>query len=189
MSFWRAWSLESLQNLPMILGFMLAAFLLQFNLMLSLVALLVGILLGNLVMHFTEPLLHTEPAESTLKGTLINIAAFVILAVPFLFYFTASTAWISWKSDLILGVIAGLVLTLAQSAAWQGPKSRMLLHGLAMAVSFPLIMVGIRYALTLASWPLIMLAGALVTIFASAVIVLIDYQAILNIGANPDSQD
>lgn len=179
MKFLRALFWESLQNLPMILGFMLAAWLLAGSLILSLLALLAGILAGNLIMHYTEPKLHAEPVESTLKGTLINIVAFIAISIPFLFYFTAQNRWISWKTDLIFGALAGVLLTLIQSAAWEGDKSRMVLHGLAMLVSFPLIMIGIRYALTLESWLLMLLAGTGITILASAFIVLIDYQSML----------
>lgn len=101
-----------------------------------------------------------------------------------MFYFTVENQWISWKIDLILGAVAGILLTLVQSTAWEGDKSRMLLHGLSMAVTFPLIIVGIRYSLTIDSWLLMLLVGTLITIIASAVIVLIDYQSILK--ADPD---
>ena len=185
MRFLRPLFWESIQNLPMILGFLSAARLLEYSFLLALLALMTGILLGNLVMHATEPKLHTKPTESTLKGTLINIAAFVVLSIPFLFYFSVDNLWISWKTDLILGVVAGILLTLVQSTAWEGPKSRMLLHGLAMAVSFPLIMVGIRYSLTIDTWLLMLLAGTLITFLASAVIVLIDYQSILKEDTDP----
>ena len=95
MKFLRALLWESLQNLPMILCFMVAARMLEDSLMFSLVALLAGILVGNIIMHYTEPKLHTEPAESTLKGTLINIVAFIAIPIPFLFYFTAENQRIS----------------------------------------------------------------------------------------------
>ena len=185
MRFLRPLFWESIQNLPMIMGFMVAARLLGYSFLLALLALMTGILLGNLVMHITEPKLHTEPTDSTLKGTFINIVAFVVLSIPFLFYFTADNLWFSWRTDLILGVAAGILLTLVQSTAWEGDKSRMLLHGLAMAVSFPLIIIGIRGSLTIDSWLLMLLAGALITILASAVIVLIDYQSILKEDTGP----
>ena len=137
---------------------------------------------GTIVSFGVLPLLATE---STLKGTLINIAAFVVLSIPFLFYFTVDNLWVSWKTDLILGVVAGILLTLVQSTAWEGPKSRILPHGLAMAISFPLIMVGIRYSLTIDTWLLMLLAGTLITFLASAVIVLIDNQSILKEDTDP----
>ncbi len=61
----------------------------------------------------------------------------------------------------------------------------MLLHGLAMAISFHLIMVGIRYSLTIDAWLLMLLAGTLITFLASAVIVLIDNQSILKEDTDP----
>jgi len=51
--------------------------------------------------------------------------------------------------------------------------------------SFPLIIVGIRYSLTIDSWLLMLLAGSFITIFASAVIVLIYYQSILKENTDP----
>ena len=52
----------------------------------------------------------------------------------------------------------------------------MLLHGAAMMVAFPLIMLGLRYIIRLDSWELAMVFTLLLTLFASLVIALIDYQ-------------
>ena len=53
---------------------------------------------------------------------------------------------------------------------------RMVLYGAAMAVSFPFIMVGIRFAFKAPSWGWMLAAGTLVALLASAVITLIDYR-------------
>jgi hypothetical protein len=166
---------EFLQNLPLILGFLAAARLWRENLILALVVLIVGIGLGILLMHYTEPFLHKEKYPPTWKGDLINLGLFVLIALPFLFYFSTENRWINWKTDLIAGVVVGILLTLGQTISWTGKKSRMLLHGAAMAASFPLIMIGLRFALRLESWIGMLGLGVLVTLLASKLITLIDY--------------
>jgi len=166
---------EFLQNLPLILGFLAAARLWRENLILALTALIVGIGLGILLMHYTEPFLHKEKYPPTWKGDLINLGLFVVIALPFLYYFSTENRWINWKSDLIAGVLVGALLSLGQTIGWKGEKSRMLLHGAAMAASFPLIMIGLRYALKIEAWVWMLGVGVLVTLLASIVITLIDY--------------
>lgn len=87
MRFVSALTWESLQNLPMIAGFLIAARLVRANLVPALLVTLVGILLGVVLMHLTERRLHPQPYRATLKGDLINGLTFFVLAVPFLFYF------------------------------------------------------------------------------------------------------
>jgi hypothetical protein len=166
---------EFLQNLPMILGFLAAARLWRGNLRLALSVLIIGIGLGILLMHFTEPFLHKEKYPPTWKGDLINLGLFVVFALPFLYYFSTETRWINWKSDLIAGVVVGVLLTLGQAIGWTGKKSRMVLHGVAMATSFPLILIGLRYALKIDTWLWMLGVGVLVTLLASMLITLIDY--------------
>lgn len=166
---------EFLQNLPLILGFLIAARLWRKNFILALIALILGIGLGILLMHYTEPFLHKEKYPPTWKGDLINLGLFVLIALPFLFYFSTENNWINWKMDLVAGVAVGVLLTLGQTIGWTGKKSRMVLHGAAMAVSFPLIMIGLRYALKIKSWVWMLGVGALVTLLASMLITLIDY--------------
>ena len=73
---------------------------------------------------------------------------------------------------------------MVQSTIYEDDKSRMPQYGLAMAISFPLIIVGIRYSLTIDLWLPKLLAGTLITILSSVVIVLIDYQSILKADAD-----
>lgn len=166
---------EFIQNLPLILGFLCAARLWRQSLPLALILLIAGIGLGILVMHYTEPFLHKEKYPPTWKGDLQNLALFVVIALPFLYYFSTENRWLNWKTDLIAGVIVGILLTLGQAIGWKGEKRRMVLHGAAMAASFPLIMIGLRYALKVESWVWMLSAGVLVTWLASMVITWIDY--------------
>jgi hypothetical protein len=166
---------EFLQNLPLILGFLCAARLWRENLLLALILLIAGIGLGILIMHYTEPFLHKEKFPPTWKGDLLNLVLFVVIALPFLYYFSTENRWLNWKTDLIAGVGVGILLTLGQTIGWKGEKRRMVLHGAAMAASFPLIMIGLRYALKIEAWGWMLGAGVLVTLLASMVITWIDY--------------
>ena len=170
------WAWESLENLPLLLGFVIAAQLWQENLGVGILALIFGMGSGVLIARVVEPKLHKTQHQVRWRSTLINLILFVGLAIPFIYYFRADTRWLNWKTDLLAGVAAGLLLTFIQSTHWTGEKSRMLLHGGAMMVSFPVIMVGLRNIVRVGNWGLLILLTLLLTLFASMVIALIDYQ-------------
>lgn len=172
------WMLESLENLPLLLGFVVAVRLWDENLIAGLAALLVGMGIGVLIARTVEPKLHKGGHQVRWKSTLINFILFVGIAIPFIYYFRADTRWLNWKTDLLAGLAAGLLLTFVQMAHWTGSKSRMRLHGVAMMVSFPIIMLGLRSIIRTDSWGLSMLFTFLLTFFASLVIGLIDYREI-----------
>ena len=172
------WMWESLENLPLLLGFVVAVRLWDENLIAGLAALLVGMGIGVLIARTVEPKLHKGGHQVRWKNTLINFILFVGIAIPFIYYFRADTRWLNWKTDLLAGLAAGLLLTFVQMAHWTGSKSRMRLHGVAMMVSFPIIMLGLRSIIRTDSWGLSMLFTFLLTFFASLVIGLIDYREI-----------
>jgi hypothetical protein len=170
------WVWESLENLPMILGFVIASRLWEGSLLVGLAILVIGMFLGVLVTRLVEPKLHKAKHEVRWKNALINFVLFVALAIPFIFYFRVDAGWFNWKTDLLGGLVAGLVLTLVQSAHWSGPKSRMFLHGAAMMVAFPVIMLGLRYIIRIENWGLSISLTFMLTMFASLIIALIDYE-------------
>ena len=170
------WMWESLENLPLLLGFVIAAHLWGDNLAVGLAALVAGMGLGVLATHFVEPKLHKGNREVRWISTLMNFVLFVVLAIPFVYYFRADTRWINWKTDLLAGLTAGLLLTSVQSLHWTGKKARMVLHGAAMVVAFPVIMLGLRSIIRSESWGLSILFTFFLTLFASLIIALIDYQ-------------
>ena len=139
------WMWESLENLPLLFGFVIAARLWGDNLAGRAGSLIIGMGLGVLITRVVEPKLHKGQHQVRWRSTLINFILFVALAIPFIYYFRADTRWINWKTDLLAGLAAGLLLTFVQSTHWTGAKSRMLLHGAAMLVAFPVIMLGLRY--------------------------------------------
>ncbi len=170
------WFWESLENLPMILGFVVAARLWEDNLPIGLVVLIAGMGFGVIVTRMVEPRLHKTTHEVRWLSVFVNFLLFVALAVPFVYYFSAEVRWLNWRTDLLGGLIAGLLLTLVQNTHWSGPKSRMILHGAAMMAAFPVIMLGLRYIIRIEGWGLSMAFTFLLTLFASLIIVLIDYR-------------
>jgi len=170
------WMWESLENLPLLLGFVIAARLRDDNLAAGLAALVVGMGLGVLVTRYVEPKLHKGNHEVRWISTLVNFLLFVVLAIPFVYYFRADTRWINWKTDLLAGLAAGLLLTFVQSLHWTGKKSRMVLHGAAMVVAIPVIMVGLRYIIRMENWDIALFLTVLLILFSSLVITVIDYQ-------------
>jgi hypothetical protein len=170
------WTWESLENLPLLLGFVVAARLWGENLIAGVGALVLGMGLGAIVTRLVEPRLHKGKHQVRWVSVLINFVLFVVLAIPFIYYFRAELRWINWKTDLLGGLAAGLLLTLVQRAHWTGSKARMLLHGAAMVVSFPIIMVGLRSIIRVGNWGFLILFTFLLTLFASLVIAVIDYQ-------------
>jgi hypothetical protein len=170
------WMWESLENLSLLFGFVFAARLWGDNLVAGLTALVVGMGVGVLVTRFVEPKLHQGQHEVRLLSTLVNFVLFVGLAIPFIYYYQAETGWINWKTDILGGLVAGVLLTFIQSLHWNGPKARMVLHGVAMLVAFPVIMLGLRYIIRVDGWGISMFLTFLITLFASLIIALIDYQ-------------
>jgi hypothetical protein len=170
------WMWESLENLPLLLGFVIAARLWRENRIAWLSVLVAGMGLGVLVTRYVEPKLHKGNHKVRWTSTLVNFLLFVVLAIPFVYYFRADTRWINWKMDLLAGVAAALLLTFIQSAHWTESKSRMFLHGAAMVVSFPVIMVGLRYIIRMEDWGLSVLFTFFLMLLASLIITLIDYQ-------------
>jgi len=167
---------ESLENLPMILGFVIAARLWKYSLFNGLAVLVVGMALGVFVTRLVEPKLHKAKHEVRWVNALINFSLFVVLAIPFVYYFRTDTDWLNWKTDLLGGLAAGLLLTFVQSTHWKGARSRMLLHGAAMMVAFPIIMLGLRSIIRMGDWGLSISLTFLLTLVASLIIALIDYR-------------
>ena len=176
MKLFSVWMWESFENLPLLFGFVLSARFWHESLLAGAAALLLGMGLGVLVARILEPRLHKGFHRVRWISTLFNFLLFVALAIPFIYYFRPDAIWLNWKTDLLGGFVAALLLTFVQSTHWTGSKSRMLLHGAAMMVAFPVIMLGLRYLIRVDGWGLSMLLTFLLTLFASLIISLIDYQ-------------
>lgn len=170
------WFWESLENLPLVFGFVGAAQLWPTQPFPGVICLLLGLGLGVSVTYFIEARLHPGTYQPRWKTSLFNFLLFSALAFPFLFYFRLESPWLTWKTDLVAGAGVGLLLTLGQSTVWQGSRARMALHGLAMLAACPLLLLGLRFIILLENTPLALGLTLALTLFASLVIALIDYQ-------------
>jgi hypothetical protein len=166
---------EFLQNYPMFVGFLIAAWLRPQNLMGALAILATGLFLGMVMMHYTEPLLHKEILPVSWKFDFYNFGLFMVFAIPFLFYFSVDHPLSNWKTDLILGAVLGALLTWGQALTWRSNKMRIVVHGVAMAISLPILMIGFRLLLKISDLSSLVLSGSLLTLLGSAIITLIDY--------------
>ena len=176
MTLYKVWVWESLENLPLILGFVLAARLWPTSMLAGLSVLTLGMGTGVLVTRVVEPKLHKDYRVVPWVSVFANFLIFTALSLPFLYYFRAETAWINWRTDILGGLLAGLLLTFVQSLHWKGAKARMLLHGAAMIAAFPLIMLGLRFIIKVENGGLVIALTTLLTLLASLVIALIDYR-------------
>jgi len=170
------WKWESSKNLPLILGFVAAARLWPENLLAGLATLLVGIGLGVAVTRAVEPKLHQERYEMRWENTVVNFFLFVALSIPFIYYFHVENTWANWRTDLIAGICAGVLLTFGQSTVWHGRQSRLALQGLATTAAFQIIMLCLRLMIQAGHWGISLLSTVFVTLLASLVISLIDYR-------------
>lgn len=180
---------EVLENAPLFIGFLLAVRIRPENLMLAFVCLLAGTALGAGLIHFTEvKKFSNQPA---LKETWTNFAIFTILAIPFIFYFSAYGVWWSnWVTDIILGTVAGTVLSVGESWGWSkatGVKIQAVnmaisakangikMHAVSMAISAVLLLFGIRLIYQIESLTAMLIAGLIFTFLISIIIVRLDY--------------
>ena len=176
MNFLRIWFWESLENIPLLLGFIFTVRLWDEHLLAGLIVLVFGMGFGVLVTRWVEPNLHKTHYAVSWKSALMNFFIFVLLAIPFVYYFLGKASWLNWKTDLVAGISVGALMSYLQSLHWQGQKSRILLHGLAMTIATPLIVSSIRWIVQVDAWNMSILWALLLTLFASLLIVLIDYQ-------------
>ncbi|MCJ7434307.1 MAG: hypothetical protein MUO77_12540 [Anaerolineales bacterium] len=164
---------ETLENLPLFIGFLLAIRIRSENLALAFTYLLAGTALGVGLIHFTEVKKFSN--QPRLKETLTNFSVFTALAIPFVFYFSVSNTWWSnWITDIILGVAAGYVLAIGESWGWSKTKE-VKSHALTMAISAALFLSAIRLIYPIESMTAVLVAGTILTFLLSMIIVWLDY--------------
>ncbi len=163
---------ESLENLPLFIGFLLAVKFRAENLGLALVCLVAGTALGAGLIHFTETKKYSN--QPSLKETLVNFGVFTGLAIPFVFYLSAPDAWWSnWITDIILGSALGAVLAVAESWGWSN-KATVKTHAVSMSIAAVAILISIRLIYSGNTFILVA-GGLLLTIIVSIIIAWIDY--------------
>ncbi len=178
MKFLNAIFWEFVQNLPVILFFVAAVWLwAQQQRGKALLCVLMGAVTGALVIRFTEPL--ATGYEEPWGVTIVNIISFGVLQVPFIVYLSVETHWSSWRTDALLGGLAGVGLAVVQGLASQGsPLIGIVLHSVALAVASMAILAGIRRLKdrTLAS---AIVGAGLIAVVMTLIISVIDYSYLL----------
>lgn len=164
---------ETLENLPLFIGFLMAVRIRSENLALAFVYLLLGTALGAGLIHFTEVKKFSN--QPRLKETLTNFAVFTTLTTPFVFYFSISNVWWSnWITDIIFGAAAGAALAIGESWGWS-KTTEVKPHALTMAISAVLFLFAVRLIYTIESLPAMLIAGTILTFLLSIIIVWLDY--------------
>ena len=165
---------EFVQNVPVVCCFATAVWMWSHNRRRGAVGVLIGgSVTGALVIRFTEVM--ADGGQEPWSVTLVNIVALCALQVAFVAYTGTEKRWSSWRTDLALGVAAGVALALAQGLAAPGISAiAVILHSAALGISGALVLIGIR---SLKGQTLISTLGyaALIALAMTVVIGVIDY--------------
>lgn len=165
---------EWVQNLPVIL-FLVAALWLwtHRNRAAAVGCVVVGAVVVALVIRFTEPLKtgYHEPWSVTV----VNAVVLSLLEPPFVAYLAARRRWSNWKSDLLLGSLAGVGIAVAQGlASPASPLIGIVLHSLALGLAGGVILVAVRMTRD-RPLPVALAQGVLIALCMTLVIGVVDY--------------
>lgn len=165
---------EFVQNVPVIYCFATAVWLWSHERRRSAVGLLIaGSVTGALVIRVTEVL--ADGGQEAWSVTLVNVVALSVMQVAFTAYTGAEKRWSSWRTDLLLGVAAGVGLAVAQGlAAPSIPVIAVILHSTALGISGALVLVGVRLLKGQTLAKTVSYAG-LIALAMTVVIGIIDY--------------
>jgi hypothetical protein len=135
--------LETIQNIPLVAGFLAGAWFWRQNTLLVGVCVLGGSVLSALSMIPTESKIFEGHRESA-SAIVANIVTFSVLMVVFIAYLNAG--WSSWWTDIVAGLVAGAVLGTAQDLAAKERIGliRILILGVSCLVSFLIIRSAIK---------------------------------------------
>jgi hypothetical protein len=144
MGFFRAIFWEVIQNLPLIICFVLSVWLwTRAHIVKATVCLLTGSIITALLIRYTEPIIHGY--YETAEVTIVNIVSMSLLLFLFTLYLSSKARWSNWKTDAILGGAAGMLFGAAQGIASDGdPLIGIVLHSLALALVAPVVLISIR---------------------------------------------
>ena len=174
--FWRVFFWEFVQNLPLVVGFLLGLRLWQAgNPWLAGVCIVGGSLVGALAIRATEARIvagHREP----LRAVLVNIAVMSALMLVVVAYLSA--AWSRWWTDLLAGSLVGLALGAAQDLAARSPIG--LRHGAAFALAFALGLVGVRILAAVCPF---LISALVITSVVTVAISWLDYGAVRDLAS------
>jgi hypothetical protein len=162
---------EFVQNLPLVSGFVLGVWSWQRGLVAWAIAgIAVSSIFGALVIRLTESKIidgHQEPWHIVIANVGIFVTGMLVLSVYL------AIPWGDWKSDVLIGVVSGAVIGIAQELAAGKQKRMDLRHSAAFAASFPVALIGIRM-LMLLNLPAVVTV-LVITAIISVLIGFIDY--------------
>ena len=165
---------ESIQNIPFIIGFIYSTYqwVVKDRKMASLVIMIASASLGSLTIAITEPLIYREP-PAFIWGidVWVNIIVFSILAIAAILYF-------NWKKlprwDLLISTVFGTIVTISQAIVDPFPALGIIVHIVAMSLSFLVFMRSTRWAIRDVGGGVLWRAF-LINLMGSAIIVVVDY--------------
>lgn len=158
---------EFIQNLPLVTGFIAALQLwLQSRQVAAIACMAVSGVAGALNIRVIELRFkgHFEP----IRVTIANIVIMPVLMFVFATYLSAG--WSSWRTDLLAGMLAGVVLGTIQRLAIKAPID--IVRCIAFACAFPVTLISIR--VLVAALP-VLLSILISTTLVTLVIVLVGY--------------
>jgi hypothetical protein len=168
MKFFRVIFWEFVQNLPLVIGFVLAF---QFwkNEQWSgvLVAVIGSSILGPITIRATEPKKIHLDHHPPVRVLATNILVMALLMTGLIAYLLAP--WSNWMTDVLVGILAASLLGTAQSVAAKEPIS--LRHCAAFAFAFPLALISFRTLLAFdrPAWENILIITSIITLIISVV--------------------
>jgi hypothetical protein len=172
---------EVVENLPMSIGFLIAVRVRRKSLAVALASLMAGTVLSSVLICAIQayrlsgvPELDHPPPSAAL---FVNILTFTGMGSLVMLYCSAEAWWSNWKTDIVLGLLSGLLIALAQaSLSWSVDVFHIPLHLIASAMSGPVFLLGVRRLRGVRSWPLALAGIAVCAVIASAIVVAIDYR-------------
>lgn len=170
------------ENLPICLGLLIAVRLRRRSVPLALASLTAGTVLTSLLIYFIQgyrlsgvPELDHPP---TVAAIFVNIVVFTGMGIPIMLYCSAEAWWSNRKTDVVLGLLGGMVSALAQASfGWSVDVFHIPLHVIALALSGPVLLLGVRQLRGARSWPLALAGMVICTVIATALIIAIDYRS------------
>jgi len=172
---------ETVENLPLLIGFLVAVRIRRRSLAQALVVWIAGAALTSVLIHLIQAYRFSGVSElnfpQTLSGTIINVLFSVIVGVPCVLYCSSEQWWSNWKTDVVLGAVVGALGAVIHGAiGWSVDVFHIPLHIIALAVFGAVFLLGIRRLRGVYSWPLALAGGVALTVVVSAILIVIDYR-------------
>jgi len=169
---------EFVQNLPLIVSFVVTVWLWARGSKTTAIAcLLAGSIVTALLIRFTLPFIHGY--HETTAVTFVNGVSLSVFMLLFTIYLGSEARWSSWKTDLILGGMAGMLFGIAQGIASPGdPLIGIILHSLALVLAAPVILISVR-SLKTKTLPATLRGALMITAMMTIIISLLDYSYFL----------